>query len=235
MKFKVLSRLLLVAIGLMSCSGNVEFTEAFKKETEGKYKYTEDELILVYYEDNKLKLKWKEGIFEPVVTDTNEFFVADMYKKLRFVLEPVSNNRYLSIVNEDNRDSISYDYLKVANTYKTPSIHLEEGNYEAALTGFLKIKEKDSTSSYIREWDFNRKGYQYLRKKEYDKAIEVFKINVALHPYSSNVYDSLADAYVKIGDSSNAYINYKEASKRNSDNRRAREYINTYRTKDSIH
>ncbi|WP_431158283.1 tetratricopeptide repeat protein [Winogradskyella poriferorum] len=234
MKFKVLSRLLLVAIGLMSCSGNVEFTEAFKKKTEGKYKYTEDELILVYYEENKLKLKWKEGVFEPVVTDTNEFFVADMYKKLRFVTEPGSNNRYLSIVNEENQDSISYDYLKVAESYKTPSTHLEEGNYEAALTGFLKIKEKDSTSSYIREWDFNNKGYRYLRNKEYDKAIEVFKINLTLHPNSSNVYDSLADAYVRSGDSLNAYINYKEASKRNSDNRRAREYINAYKPKDSI-
>ncbi|MCA0153692.1 tetratricopeptide repeat protein [Winogradskyella vincentii] len=235
MNFKVIGYFLVVGLFVISCSGGVEFSETFKKETAGKYQYNEDELILVYYKDDKLILNWKEGVFKPVVTDTNEIFVADMYKKLRFVTKPGTNDRYLSIVSEENPDSISYDYLKVPDSYKTPSTHLREGNYEEALAGYMKIKEKDSTSSYIREWEFNSKGYAHIRKKEYDKAIAVFKINIALHPSSANVYDSLAEAYLRSGDSLNAYNNYKEAYNRNSDNKRALNYINTYKPKDSIH
>jgi tetratricopeptide (TPR) repeat protein len=219
---------------MMSCTGGVEFTEAFKNETSGKYQFNEDELILVYYENDKLLMNWKEGVFEPVVTDTNEIFVADMYKKLRFVKHPKTNKRYLSIVSEEDPSKITYDYLKVPDSYKTPSTHLEQGNYEAALAGYLRIKEKDSTSSYIRERDFNSKGYSFIRKKDYDKAIAVFKINIELHPNSANVYDSLAEAYLRNGDSLNAFTNFKEAYSRNSDNKRALNYINTYKPKDSI-
>ncbi|MCA0131951.1 tetratricopeptide repeat protein [Winogradskyella alexanderae] len=234
MKFKINFYVLVLVLLTLGCSGTIEFSDEFKKETAGKYQYNEDELILVYYKDDKLMLNWKEGVFQPVVTDSNEIFVADMYKKLRFVKKPGTAERYLSIVSEENPDSVSYDYLKVPDSYKTPSTHLKEGNYEEALAGFLKIKEKDSTSSYIREWDFNRKGYTQMREKEYDKAIEIFKLNLALHPTSANVYDSLADAYLKSGDSLNAYINYKEAYKRNSDNKRALKYVNAYKSKDSI-
>jgi tetratricopeptide (TPR) repeat protein len=230
MKIKPLVYILSVFSLLISCGNSVEYTEAFKKETTGKYLYNEDELILVYYEDNKLRLNWKGGEIEPVTLEENEFFVPDMYKKFRFVKHPYTQKRYLSIIDEDNEEKITYDYLKVPDDYKTPSQYLEDGNFEAALIGFMRIKKQDSTSSYINEWDFNRKGYSYLRDKEYDKAIGVFELNAKLHPSSSNVYDSLADAYLRSGDSLMAYENYKKALTIASDNRRAQEFIKAYNT-----
>ena len=221
--------ILLIVTMLLSCSNSVEYSEEFKKETSGKYLYNLEELIEVSYEDSRLYLNWKGGKIKPVATAQNEFFVADMYTKLRFVQHPKTKERYLSIIQESNQNKITYDYLKVPDTYKTPSIYLKEGNYEKALEGYLEIKQQDSTSTYIEEWDFNSLGYKHMRKREYDKAIGVLKLNAALHPNSANVYDSLAEGYLLSGDSLQAYTNYKKTLELNSRNKRAQDYIDVYR------
>ncbi|WP_422105091.1 tetratricopeptide repeat protein [Winogradskyella sp.] len=231
MKLKPTILILTVFTLLISCGNSVDYTEAFKKDTSGKYLYNPDELLLVYYENDKLYLNWKGGKVEPVTLGDNEFFVPDMYKKFRFVQHPKTQQRYLSVVDEDNQEKITYDYKKVPDDYKTPSRHLSEGNYEAALKGYLEIKKQDSTSSYIDEWGFNSQGYRHMRNKEYDKAIGVLSMNAKLHPNSSNVYDSLAEAYLINGDSLEAYQNYKIALKMNPGNEGAQKYLDLYQPK----
>lgn len=53
-------------------------------------------------------------------------------------------------------------------------------------------------------------------------------MNVALYPESENVYDSLADSYVRSGDSLQAFNNYTKALEFNSGNKRAKEFIEAY-------
>ncbi|MCT4628419.1 tetratricopeptide repeat protein [Winogradskyella sp.] len=228
MKLKALIIVFTVALLFVSCAKSVEYSGEFKRETSGKYLYNPDELILVFYEDNTLRLNWKGGDVEPVALAENEFFVADLYSKFRFVQHPKTKKWYLSMLNEDE-EKITYDYVKVGDDYKTPSQYLEAGNYEKALKGYLEIKRQDSTSSYINEWDFNRKGYKHLGKKEYEKAIGVFKLNAKLHPNSNNVYDSLAEAYLKSGDSLQAYNNYKIALEMNPRNQRAERFVKVFK------
>jgi len=229
MKTKISQLLVVLIISVSSCSKGIEYTQDFKDQTSGKYLFNQDDVIEVFYENNKLLLKWRGATkIEPVVLDENEFFMVDMYKKLRFVQHPETNERYLSIIQEDNEEVITYDYLKVPNDYKTPSMYLKKKNYEKALAGFLLIKEKDSTSDFINERDFNNRGYNFIRDKHYEDAIEIFKINVALHPTSANVYDSLADGYVLIKDSLKAYTNYKKALDLNNRNRRAQEFVDAF-------
>ena len=164
----------------------------------------------------------------PVIIDENTIFIVDMYKKLRFVQHPETKERYLSIISEDNNDLITYDYLKVEDAFKTPSMLFKDKEYDKALLGYLEIQNQDSTSVLINERDFNSHGYELLGKQEYENAIEVFKMNVALYPESSNVYDSLADAYLRNADSLQAFNNYKIALKFDSGNRRAKQYIEAY-------
>ncbi len=228
MKLKTLLLALLLSFIVFNCSKNIDYSEAFKKETSGSYIYNPDDLIEVYYEDNTLYLNWRGGKIKPVALDTNEFFVADMYKKFRFVQHPETRQRYLSVISEENENQMTYDYLKAPEGYKTPSAHLKEGNYDNALAGYLEIKKQDSTSIFINERDFNRMGYQNIRKHDYEKAIEILKINAALHPESANVYDSLGEAYLLHGDSLQAYTNYKKTLEINSENRQAKEFVNAY-------
>lgn len=230
------ARSLIISIGLilffLSCSKNVNYTSEFIERTSGRYLFTQDEVFEIYYENNTLLLNWRGAEkLKPVTIDQNTIFVADMYKKLRFAEHPDTKEFYLTSVDPDNDDLVTYDYLKLADSVKIPSQHLRDGEFDKALAGYLQIKEQDSTSELIDEGEFNRLGYSYLREKKYENAIDVFKINVALYPLSSNVYDSLADAYVRSGDSLQAYNNYKKALELNNGNRRAKEYTEAYKLK----
>ncbi|MBT8273054.1 MAG: tetratricopeptide repeat protein [Bacteroidia bacterium] len=230
------TKLLIITISLLqlclSCSKNVNFSQEFIDKTSGRYLYTQDEILTVYYEKNTLFLNWRGAErLKPVVLDQNTIFVADMYKKLRFVEHPDTEEFYLATVDPEDEDLISYDYLKLADSAKIPSRHLLDGEFDKALSGYMKIKANDSTDILIDEGEFNRLGYQYLREKRYQNAIDVFKINVALYPESSNVYDSLADAYLRSGDSLQAFNNYSKALELNNGNRRAKEYVEAYQNK----
>lgn len=234
MRSKIIKLALFLAVLTTSCSKSVDYTPEFIAQTSGHYLYNHDELIEVYYENNKVFLKWKGAErIEPVVLGENEIFIPDMYKKLHFVQHPETKKRYLSILSEDDNAAITYDYLKVDPGFKTPSMHFKDKEYDKALEGYLKIKQADPESEYIREYDFNRAGYKHLRKEEYEDAIAVFKLNVALHPDSDNVYDSLADAYAKSGDSLQAFDNYKIALEKNSGNKRAKKFFEAYEKKNN--
>jgi tetratricopeptide (TPR) repeat protein len=43
-------------------------------------------------------------------------------------------------------------------------------------------------------------GYDLLKENMIDEAIVIFKLNIDEYPFSSNAYDSLAEAYLKKGD-----------------------------------
>ncbi|PTM08090.1 MAG: tetratricopeptide repeat protein [Bacteroidetes bacterium] len=212
-----------------SCSKSVDYSPEYIKQTSGRYLYSPDEVFEIYYENKKLFLNWR-GVkkIKPVIIDQHTFFVADMYKKLRFVQRPNTKEQYVSIVNPDNEDLITYDYLKLADSFDIPSSHLKNENFDKALAGYLEIKKQDSTSILIDEGEFNRLGYTYLREKKYSNAISVFRINEALFPESSNVYDSLADAYLRQGDSLQAFNNYKIALRLDSNNKRAKHFVDAY-------
>lgn len=220
---------LFTIIAISGCSKNIEYTEEYKEKTAGRYLYNSEVVIDVYFENNNLFLEWQgEKVIKPIILDENIFFVADMYKKFHFVEHPQTKKYYLSELEEDSENLISYDYLKVSDSFKTPSMYLNNKEYDKALLGYLDIQKQDSTSVFIDETEFNRKGYQLLREKKYQDAINVFKINMALYPKSDNVYDSLADAYLRSGDSLQAFNNYKKALELNTGNKRAKKFINKY-------
>lgn len=61
------------------------------------------------------------------------------------------------------------------------------------------------------ELDVNALGYMFLQAGDVDKAIEVFRRNVADHPESWNVHDSLGEALAAKGDTAGAIANYSKA------------------------
>lgn len=61
------------------------------------------------------------------------------------------------------------------------------------------------------ESPINNAGYFLLGQNRVDQAIELFKLNVELHPRSANAFDSLGEGYLKKGDKTNALSNYRKA------------------------
>jgi tetratricopeptide (TPR) repeat protein len=228
-RFKAIIIIILGIVLVTSCSKPIKYTPEHIAQTSGRYLYSQDEVIDVYYDHNTLFLKWKGAEkIEPVALDAHTFFVADMYKKLRFVQHPETKKWYLGVVSKDDDTKVTYDYLKVADTFKTPYMYLKAKAYDKALEGYLELKKQDSTRVGIEEREVNRLGYNLLRTKEHENAIAVFKMNVALYPDSDNVYDSLADAYLRSGDSLQAFTHYSKALELNTGNDRAKRYVELY-------
>jgi len=61
----------------------------------------------------------------------------------------------------------------------------------------------DSTTN-LRQWVvLNNLGSNFLLEKKYDESIQVFKLNVQIHPDDANLWDSLAEGYEATGDKEN--------------------------------
>ncbi|MBP6003165.1 MAG: serine hydrolase [Pyrinomonadaceae bacterium] len=71
----------------------------------------------------------------------------------------------------------------------------------------------------------NRKGYQLMRDKNLTQAIEVFKLNTVAFPRSSNVYDSLGEAYVEAGETKLAIDSFQKSLDVDPENENASQMI----------
>lgn len=78
--------------------------------------------------------------------------------------------------------------------------------------GTKKYEELKNSDEYVyEEGDMNAAGYQLLQSGKIKEAIEIFKLNVAKFPESGNVYDSLGESYLALGNKELALLNYKKA------------------------
>jgi Flp pilus assembly protein TadD len=68
-------------------------------------------------------------------------------------------------------------------------------------------------------------GYRLMGAGNMEAALEIFKLNVELYPKSANVYDSLGEAYLKLGDNENASTNYRKSLELNPENNNAKEAL----------
>ncbi len=82
----------------------------------------------------------------------------------------------------------------------------------------------------FRESELNTLGYQLLRMNKIIEAIEIFKLNVEAYPQSSNVYDSLGEAYMIQGNKEQAIMNYEKSLEINPENTNAVEMLKKLRT-----
>jgi tetratricopeptide (TPR) repeat protein len=94
----------------------------------------------------------------------------------------------------------------------------------AALSSIRDLRDK-ARDIYIDEADINGIGYYFMNQGRMDDAVEIFRFNVEAFPESWNVYDSLAEAYMKKGDAQNAIKHYKKSLELNPDNNNAKEKL----------
>jgi CubicO group peptidase (beta-lactamase class C family) len=95
---------------------------------------------------------------------------------------------------------------------------------EIAINEHLKHR-KNPAQDKLNESQINWIGYQLLGRKRYSEAIKVFEVNAVHFPKSSNVYDSLGEAYLKAGDIDLAIKNYQKVIELNSQNTNAADIL----------
>jgi CubicO group peptidase (beta-lactamase class C family) len=117
--------------------------------------------------------------------------------------------------------------------YDSPGVRLFQAvrrdGVQAALQAYRAQRDADPKTGSVREDDMNSLGYAFLQMKKIPEAIEIFKLNVEAFPNSSNVYDSLGEAYVEAGDKALAIENYERSLQLNPGNQGAREALKKLR------
>jgi len=98
-----------------------------------------------------------------------------------------------------------------------------EKDVASAIARYRELKTGKTAAEYdFGEDQLNRLGYQLLQQKKVTGAIEIFKLNVEMYPQSSNVYDSLGEAYMVNGDKELSIANYKKSLELDPNNANAK-------------
>lgn len=211
----------LFAILITACTSSTNSPE-FISKTEGRYLFNSDESLEIYFENSEMKVKWRGQDMKPIKANDSSFYLKEMNEKLVFVSKP---SMHIELAPKREHDGKKYSFSKLENGQKTPSEYFKDGEYDKALQAYLAVKKSDSLDRSVNQWVINNKGYEFMRKNRMEEAKAMFEINIALHPKSSNTYDSMGDFYRKEKDTANAILYYKKALAINPENRSSNRYL----------
>jgi tetratricopeptide (TPR) repeat protein len=99
------------------------------------------------------------------------------------------------------------------------------GGTDAVLQKYDELKGSGDAKNRPPEFALNALGYDSLANGKTDDAIRIFQKNVEEFPDSSNVYDSLGEAYAAAGKKELATENYERAIKLDPKNQNAIERL----------
>ena len=120
--------------------------------------------------------------------------------------------------------SFLYGLEFIFSDWQMPQNIYEEG-LPAIVKYYNNLSKKYMQKIIPPENAINRLGYFALDKDNLDEAVRIFQYNIELYPKSANVYDSMAEAYLKAGDSTRAANNYKKSLELDPKNENAKRII----------
>ena len=130
------------------------------------------------------------------------------------------------MANSNNGINVALEYLRsIAKEYawKYPRDPRSVGmqielvarlkSVDAALARYDEMKKSSDPKMRPQENVLNGVGYDFMRENKIDETIRFFQKNVQEFPESSNVYDSLGEAYAAAGKKDLAIENYEKSIK----------------------
>jgi CubicO group peptidase (beta-lactamase class C family) len=95
---------------------------------------------------------------------------------------------------------------------------------------YRRLWQKDRNRYDFSVRELNSLGYQAMRMGDTAGAVEIFKLNVEQFPREWNVYDSLGEAWLKLGNKPEAIKNYRKSLELNPQNENGRKMLKTLGT-----
>lgn len=91
-----------------------------------------------------------------------------------------------------------------------PLFALEAGHFDEAAAAWCRRIEATPDAGAEEEREANRLGYRLIASDP-TKAVEVMRLIATVFPQSTNAHDSLADAYIRLGNTDGAIASYERA------------------------
>lgn len=121
-----------------------------------------------------------------------------------------------------------YEILEVSNPKKsivdTLKLTIEEQGIDKALDLYLELQKKNGVYNF-RSDQLNILGYKLIKEGKLDLAKVIFELNTKKHPGDFNVWDSLGEIYMILGENTKAIESYNKSLELYSGNTNAREMI----------
>jgi CubicO group peptidase (beta-lactamase class C family) len=138
------------------------------------------------------------------------------------IIERITNNKDLIVLlNNTGGTKLNEMSDKIIDILYNQKYEMPEKPLLLSFVEILKANGIEKASDFynksidkgekISEGEMNRLGYGYLNKKEYTKAVGIFKLNTKAYPESYNVYDSYGEALRDAGNKEEAVKNYKKS------------------------
>ncbi|HTK82408.1 MAG TPA: serine hydrolase domain-containing protein [Bacteroidota bacterium] len=116
-----------------------------------------------------------------------------------------------------------YEFPRRSLAENLGKVYLQDG-IGSAVGKFPEMK-RDTVHFELVESEMNDLGYQLLRSHRQKDALEIFKLNSAEFPLSSNAFDSEGEAFLSLGDTTNAAMSYSRSVQLDSTNFNGREIL----------
>ncbi len=207
----------------------IEIEQSLANKISGRY-MSNGRIVEVFEKGNRLFYKNILDInAEELVKVSDSSFVKR--NSSRFIqFEPNSENEILNLhfINR-NDGKITSTFVKMDTDKKEPIEFLLENDFDKALNAYMTLKEHDSAYLTITEDYLNDLGYDFFHGDRMTLAQNIFKVNMMLYPDSFRVYDSYAEACVKIGEIDLAILNYNKSLELNPQNNRTRHKLKELR------
>lgn len=192
----------------------------------GKYLVRGYDFIEVVEENDQLMYRngAEEDLTELIKVSDSSYVVRDFDVLFQFKENPETENSDIHIIDSGTMEPRAV-YGKLAEDSKLPLLMLMEGDFERALGAYQTLMKKDKNDPAVSEDNLNRLGYRFLGKDKNEVARDIFKVNTILYPNSFNVYDSYAEACMKMGQTDLAIENYKKSLSLNPQNQNAKDQL----------
>lgn len=158
----------------------------------------------------------KDTTGSTILIRSNLELVKDVLKnkknKLRFKHKYYEDDNHGSVrlIGEYDALRFIFDFykLKIYNSeVENPDFNLES----LIVTHYKNVSEEMGYTVQPDESQINNLGYTTMNKKQFSRAENLFKLNIANYPESANCYDSMGDLYLAKGDRKKAIENFKKA------------------------
>jgi len=199
----------------------METDPAFIAEISGRYLINGNRLMEVV-QSNK-QLMGKELGEEPkeLVKISDSTYVR-RGRELLMQFKPNAANKTMDmLVIDPNNGTIVSTFARMGADEKIPLELLVEGDFDQALKAYQAVMKEDQKDPTINENNLNGLGYRFLNNDQMKLGQAILKVNMMLYPDSFNVYDSYAEACMKMGEFELAIENYKKSLRLNPENTNA--------------
>jgi len=173
-------------------------------------------------------LMYRDGpekeLTELIQVSDSTFVVRDFDAIFQFKANAEQNFMDIHVINSNTMKTRSV-YSQIADDTKLPLEMIMDGDFDQALASYKSLLKKDKNDPSLNENNLNNLGYRFLGTDKIKVAKDLFKMNMILHPESFNVYDSYAEACLKMGEKKLAIEYYQKSLNLNPQNANAKKQI----------